>query len=121
MTTQLREVTWGDALVVASFRSPGGLKYATDAIRELVGPSVGSRNTFAKLYSFDGPGFLTDRDRFRAWLLLSALGQDPTEWGVADSVVPRAMDAVTLRRDLRQRVLERYGLPPLDSNQQPAG
>jgi hypothetical protein len=110
-----REVTWGDALVVELFKTPGGLKAVVDAIVEEVGRTIGTRNTFAKLLRVDDPYKLGDRDLYRAWLLLAALGQDPSEWGINENVVPRSIDLDTTRARLREMML-----PRLDSNQQPS-
>lgn len=88
----LREVSWGEGLVVAAFRSDGGLKAAVQRIHDAVGPHIGNRNTFAKFLRVDDPSTLRDRDRFRAWLLLTALNEEATEWGIPNSVVPSAFD-----------------------------
>lgn len=109
MTTQAsREVTWGDGLVVAAFHADGGLKAAVDRIHAAVGPHIGNRNTFAKFLRVEDPGTLRERDRFRAWLLITALGEDAPAWGVSDDVVPSAFDLEELRCAIR------------DSNPEPA-
>lgn len=109
-----RQVTWGEALVVELFKRDGGLKSAVDRVTGLMGKTVGTRNTFAKLLRVDDPTTLSVRDRWRAWLLLAALGLDTQEWGIGDEVVP---DYITDIPDLKRRLL----LPRLDSNQQPFG
>ena len=106
-----RQVTWGEALVVELFKA-GGLKGAVERITSLMGKAVGTRNTFAKLLRVDDPSSLSERDRWRAWLLLAALGLDADEWGVGDQVVP---DYITDIPDLRRKLL----LPRLDSTSQP--
>lgn len=95
------QVTWGDALVVQVFRADGGLKSAVDKIRAYVGSAIGTRNTFAKLLRVKDPSELNETDLFRAWLLITALGADTSEFGIEDSeAVPRAYDVERLRRDL---------------------
>lgn len=93
-----RQVGWGEALVLeVHYRSPG-LKPVVDAIQKAVG-DVGTRNTFAKLFDvIDEP---VGKDRWRAWLLLTALGQDPSEWNIGDDVVPPAYDPDKLRTLVR--------------------
>lgn len=108
--TVTREVTWGEGIVVAGFRSPGGLKGAVDRIQSVVGAHIGTRNTFAKLTHVDDPSLLSERDRFRAWLLLAALSEEPAEWGIDDDVVPPLADAKHLQALVR---------PRQDSNLQP--
>lgn len=99
MTTKrkfTKTVGWGEAIQLeVHFRSPG-LKPVVDAIHRAVGTSIGSRNTFAKLYECDDAP-ATDIERWRAWLLLTALGQDPVAWRIDDSVVPPAYDVERLR------------------------
>jgi hypothetical protein len=109
---QTRQVTWGEALVVELFKTDGGLKAAVNHIANLMGKTIGTRNTFAKLTRADDPAELADKDLWRAWLLLTALGHDPIEWGIDPSVVPGYIDIP----DLRRRLL----LPRMDSNHQPS-
>lgn len=113
MTAVMREVTWGGGLVVETFGVAGGLRRIVDVIRQEVGPHIGVRNTFAKLYNVTDPDLLDERDQFRAWLLLSALGQDATEWGIDLTVVPRSVDASALRARLAA------ACPRQDSNLRP--
>lgn len=94
-----RVIGFGDALHLEALAAPGGLNKAVDKIREAVGPQVGTRNTFAKL--FHGPDVPTDpTERQRAWLLLLALDQDPRDWGLADFDPPPAWDLGALRDSL---------------------
>lgn len=104
--TTTRQVTWGEAIVVAGFRCPGGIKGAVERIRLAVGDHIGTRNTFAKLTHVDDPAELAERDVFRAWLLLAALGEEPNGWGLADDVVPPVADAAVLRTLVRPEGLE---------------
>ena len=91
-------VGWGEALYLeVHLRSPG-LKQLTDAIRLAVGDHIGTRNTFAKLFEMsEPPTELDPKDRFRAWLVLTALGQDPAVWGISDDTVPPSTDVNRLR------------------------
>ena len=97
-----KQVSWGDAIVVELFRTPGGLKAVVDAIIEEVGPTVGTRNTFAKLLRVEDPEAMSDKDKWRAWLLLVALHQDPNEWGIGDAPIPRSLDADMLMTRLHE-------------------
>lgn len=122
MSEAARDITWGEGLVVAAFRTPRGLRGAVEAIQAELGPAIGTRNTFGKLLRVTDPAQLNERDRLRAWLLLVALRQEPDEWGVPTSMsLPRSYDEQRLRAMLprEQRVLMR--LPRADSNRQPAG
>ncbi len=110
MTVVAQEVTWGEAIVVAAFKAPRGLNGAVQAIHREVGPAIGSRNTFAKYMRVDSPAGLSDKDLFRVWLLLTALGADPARWGVNDEVVPAGYDLDRLKLEL----------PRLDLNQRPS-
>lgn len=101
VTRHTRQVTWGDALVVEAFKFPGGLRAAVDVIRGEVGGYIGTRNTFAKLLRVDSPDGLSETDRYRAWLLLTTFGQEPRDWDIPDSVVPRSVDLPRLRSELR--------------------
>jgi hypothetical protein len=95
-----RTVGWGEALVLeVHYRSPG-LSPVVKAIHSAVGKSIGVRNTFAKLYDYEQPPADTT-EQFRAWLVLTALGQDPSAWGISDEVVPKGYDLETLRTLVR--------------------
>ena len=93
-----RTVGWGEALYLeVHLRSPG-LKQLTDAIRLAVGEHIGTRNTFAKLFDRgEPPDEMDPKDRFRAWLVLTALGQDPEAWGIGEDTVPPSTDTNRLR------------------------
>jgi len=94
-----RIIGFGDALHLEALAAPGGLNHAVDRIRDAVGPQIGTRNTFAKL--FRGPDVPTEpAERQRAWLLLLALGQDPAEWGMADFEPPSAWNQRVLHDSL---------------------
>lgn len=109
---QTVDFSWGDALVVQVFKAPKGLQGAVEAIRAAVGSNVGSRNTFAKLLRVESVESLTATDRWRAWLLLAALGQDPTQWGLSDEDVPAALDATAIAAAVQ--------CPRRDSNPRPS-
>ena len=102
-----RTVTWGDALAVEMFKTPGGLTHVVDAINDVMGPHYGSRNTFAKLMRVTDPEAMNPRDQWRAWLILTAIGESPTEWGLPDNLAPKFMDVQVLRENLVLAV--RYG------------
>jgi hypothetical protein len=92
-----RTVGWGEALLLEiHYRSPG-LNPLVAAINEAAG-GMGVRNTYAKLYDLEEPPGPEDpKDYFRAWLVLTALGQDPAAWGVSDEAVPAGYDISRLR------------------------
>lgn len=93
-----RTVGWGEALLLeVHYRSPG-LNPLVTAINEAVG-GMGVRNTYAKLYNYVQPPTAADpKDYFRAWLVLTALGQNPAEWGISDDAVPAGYDLERVRR-----------------------
>lgn len=97
----MREVVWGEALGVEADKAPRGLQGVVEVIRNQVGPTIGSRNTFAKLFETKDPDDLVYTDRWRAWLLLTALGIDANDWGVPDRAVPKAHDPASLAVNLR--------------------
>lgn len=91
-----RQVGWGEALhLEIHFHSPG-LKPLVHAIHEAVGESVGARTTFDKLQRLDDVP-THPKDRWRAWLLLTALGQDPADWHIDNDIVPPSHDVERLR------------------------
>ena len=100
-------MTWGEALVVAAHKSPGGLNVAVKRIQDVVGPMVGTRNTFAKFFHVAVPTMLNAKDRYRAWLLLHAFEENPNEWGIDDEVVPAGFD-----RDDLVKLVRHVGLEP---------
>lgn len=102
-TTKFKRVAnWGEALVLeVHFNSPG-LNPVVEAIRAALGTGIGSRNTFAKLYDCEQPPE-GEQERFRAWLVLTALGQDPNDWLIGDDCVPPANDVERLRALVRSQ------------------
>lgn len=109
MTASTRQVTWGQALRVELVEVDGGLKAATDVIKRELGELIGTRNTFAKLLRVDDPAELGEADQWRAWLLLTAIGLEPADWGVAATAVPKYVDAAALAENI---VVHRRGLEP---------
>lgn len=109
-----RQVSWGDALTIEVFHTPGRLKAITDAITVEMGPTIGSRNTFAKLLRVQSPETLNSRDKWRAWVLLAALGQEPSDWNLSDDNAPASVDTGALKARLRAWCAVR------DSNPEPA-
>lgn len=101
--TATRTVTWGDALIVETFKTPGGLRAVVRAIHAEVGNHIGSRNTFSKFYRVDDPAQLSATDQYRAWLLIAGFGLDPADWGLSNNVVPPAVDVDRLRAALCAR------------------
>lgn len=114
MSITARVVTWGDDLFVRAGRATGGLKAAVDRIRSVVGSEIGVRNSFTPLFDVTNPANMNDKFAWRAWLLLTALGQNPSEWGVYDDVVP-AFYAARID-DLRDMLCT-----PRDLNPEPTG
>jgi hypothetical protein len=100
MSGTTRSVDWGDALFACAFHYPGGLKRAVERIHLAVGPIVGSRPSFHKLRAVTDPAALPERDAFRAWLLLVAFGEDPTDWGIAEPPMPTLYSADDIRHAL---------------------
>lgn len=109
-----REVGWGDAIVVELFKTVGGLKVTIEAIQSELGPTIGNRNTFAKLLRMDDPADLNDKDRWRAWLLLTALRQTPEDWGISNDIVPGLYDPELIATRLHELVRPK-GFEPLTS------
>lgn len=93
----LTELTWGDALVLKVHHTRVGLKPFVEAIQAAVGRHIGTRPTFAKLYEVRDVSDLSEIEAYRAWLLLTAMGIDPDDWGIRASVVPPATDADRLQ------------------------
>lgn len=97
-----QHVSWGQSLLLA-VREAGGLNRTVGRINTELGPFLGTRNTFAKLYTVEDPRDLDTQERFRAWVLLVAIGEDPTEWGIEPDAVPPSIDRRRLARVLPQR------------------
>lgn len=108
-----RTVAWGDALLVVAVKAPGGLNRTVDHIRSVVGPQIGTRNSFAKLYRVDDPNTLAPIDRWRAWLLLTAVGESPEAWGIEGEYIP------SLYMVKHDELRELLSSPLSDSNRRP--
>lgn len=83
-----QDVHWGEHLILLMRRSSGGIKGATARIQSVTGKSVGTRNTFSKLYKMTTapePGSL---DHERACLLVWAGGADPLDFGLDPASLP---------------------------------
>lgn len=97
----MRLVTWGQALRVSISEQDRGLAGVVDRIHAVVGPFIGSRATFFKIQGVEDPDELaSETDRYRAWLLLVACGEDTSNWGIDDSVVPPVPGPASLRKAL---------------------
>lgn len=94
-----RTYNWGESLRLEAAMADGGLKCATDKIATLVGSSIGSRSTFATLFDLAEPP-TEGRQAERAYLLLTALGQDPVNWGMANYEPPKGWAETII--DLRE-------------------
>ncbi len=89
--TRMREVTWGEELLLEIKKLPrSGVKGVHADIAQLLGGFAGVRNTFAKLVDYDSPELLDPADQVRAWLMLTAMGLEPNNWGISDDVLPAA-------------------------------
>lgn len=93
-----RTTGWGEALLLEVVVHSPGLNPIVRAITDAAG-NLGVRNTYARLYSFSEPPTIDDdpKDYFRAWLVLTALGQDPGAWGIGDDAVPPGYNLKRLR------------------------
>jgi hypothetical protein len=100
MSQRTYRVTWGDFLYLQAAKH-GGLKSAVLRIRAEIGPQIGTRNAFSPLFEYESPAELRETDRWRAWLLLVAFGQDPNEWGIDDDCVPGSVSIPKLRQHLK--------------------
>jgi len=104
--------TWGQSLVLALFETPGGLNPAVKRIQQTVGSSIGTRTTFAKLQLAKSEAQLDEKWRWRAWLLLTAIGETPATWGIYDDAVPPFLaDRID---ELKEKLCA-----PRDSNSEP--
>ena len=72
----------------------------TKGVAQLLGPFLGGRDAYAKLFRAPEVSALSESDQFRAWLTLTFLGLDPSEYGINDEAVPRHFDVERLRADL---------------------
>ncbi len=95
MNVITREVTWGEGLMVETSKH-GGLRHIVDNITAQMGDQ-GTRNTFGKLLACQDPATLKPRDKWRAWILLSAMDLDPAEWGIYADAIPPHIDGALLR------------------------
>lgn len=106
--------TWGQSLLLCVREVPGGLHAVATAAGMELGPLIGSRNTFAKLYQAKSPADLSEADRLRAWVVLVAIGEDPQHWGLGDVEWPPGVDQERLRSSLPEqlaRITHQYDAP----------
>ena len=94
-----REVTWGPAIYAEIRTYKGGLKRIVQIALDEVGPTVGVRATFAKLFDLDAPPS-APADRLRAWIVITALGEDPEDWGLSTDDIPKSINVNHLREVL---------------------
>ncbi|HET6915314.1 MAG TPA: hypothetical protein VFH56_04425 [Acidimicrobiales bacterium] len=106
-----RPTTWGQALVIRIHDTRNGLNPYVKAINEAMGVDVASRPTFAKLLDVDEPTQMDSKQRYLAWLLLTAMGENPQDWDVSEDDVPRGVNVRHLKKVLRSVVRHR-GLGP---------
>ena len=95
-----RQVTWGEALWLELKKQTGGLAAVHKDVIAVAGAHMGVRNTFSKLCRYNSVSELDEADGLRAWLLLTALGENPEDWGISHDVLP---EAFVSPRDLRER------------------
>lgn len=121
-----RKLTWGEELSVRVRKYPGGMKAVAERLNEALGEAAdGRRSTLAKLQGAESVESLKRVDQWRAWQVLTVLGEDPAEWGLKEPPVPPlvvSMLRVALGTpDPSGPQAAKKQLPRLDSNQQPAG
>ncbi len=90
---------WGKLLAGCMFGVSGGMKGISDRAQTAIGSNM-NRTSLGHVLELDEPpteGVVG----FRAWVILTALGEDPEEWGVPSSVVPNAFDPDRLRELLK--------------------
>jgi hypothetical protein len=76
-----RPITWGEALRTEIEHRPG-LARIVRSVRAELGPVIGTRTTFAKLFEVERPEDLDESEQFRAWLVLTSVGFRPRDWGI---------------------------------------
>lgn len=84
-------VGFGGRLKLAVERC-GGLAGAARRIEDALGVLAPSRGTYQSLYTVESVENLSKEQRFRAFLLLVAVGLDPEAWLVTPVDVPPALD-----------------------------
>ncbi len=94
-TTELAErLGWGRLLAGQMFGYPGGMKAIERRAMAAIGSNMNRTSLREVLALTEAPtsGIVA----FRAWVILTALGQDPETWGVPNDVVPPAHDHARL-------------------------
>lgn len=107
---KVKEPTWGQALVLALYETKG-VTPVVDSIQGVLGKQVGTRNSFAKLQNIENVSELRGKDQYRAWLLLIAIGEEPTDWGVSDPDMQ--VPIVETMREMLSPVSDLNRRPPL--------
>lgn len=92
---------WGQRLR-AAIDGRCRMERAVRAIGAAVGYHIGGRHTFANLLTVDSLTALDQKNRFRAWLLLTTIAVDPAEFGLSDLDVPSGYDLARLTSELRR-------------------
>lgn len=85
-----RQVTWGEHLELRVNRTTTGLKPIVDAITTAIGPYLGTRNTYAKLFDLEHPPAAATKEYDRAYVLLLMLSEEPGDWGIDEDLVSEA-------------------------------
>lgn len=109
-TAELAErLGWGRIVAGRLFGHTGGIKGIADRAQSVIGANMNrtSLGEVLRLEAAPTEGVIG----FRAWVLLTALGENPEEWGVPGSVVPAASDPTKLAELL---------YAPGDSNPEPS-
>lgn len=108
--------TWGQSLLLTVHDADVGLKNIALAMRVVAPRSAVSGTTLATLYKVANIHEMDDDDRYRAWIVLTALREDLDEWGIDASALDPNVDAEKLRRHLLEALYA-----PRDLNPEPAG
>ncbi len=100
-----RTYNWGTSLRI-EVMDAGGLKSTVDRIQHAVGSMIGSRNTFAKLFTLDAPPSpeFENMDALRARLLVEACGLHPEEWAVDEVELPPSFDLEKFREQVKRQI-----------------
>src|SRR5690606_14729441 len=92
-------LSWGE--IVAGKARRLNLKALAEFAQHHCGGGM-NRTSLAQVFDLDEPP-ADGAIAFRAWVLLTAINENPAEWGVDDSVVPPGYDIDSLREQLRNR------------------
>lgn len=92
---------WGQRLRTAIERRCR-MERAVRAIGAAVGSHIGARSTFDRLLTIQSVTSLSQKDRFRSWLLLTTICVDPAGFGLSNRDVPSGYDIGRLTNELRR-------------------